>query len=798
MGLGFMNHLPLPKRSRKHPRAGVILPWLVILVLTIVIEMGPFNLAHWRTAGLGAEYGHGGETVSLADARIGSGLTRTDANNLVVAGDPAPSGSPGISVPTTDEATVSAIARANDAQASVVFPLPDAAANNAVRTITIDIAGSAQNKQNKQNKPSEWRGNTITIQTRTSDGQWRDISQGLWLDRTSWSAPQRVIVYSSGDVTRRVTLNVPGTDAVRLTVLDAPGSPVRLSGITVNAPVPFTVEPLRVLLIIAVLSLLWIFRPSSRIYAISAIRLSGTPEKTTQRLGFLPPVALAMTALVVIESVVFVAVAVVSWRGGAYTGTFRSDGLGHWVNRDQYPLLANALLHGRLWLDLPVDPRLAALPNPYDFAARRAIADQGASMYWDYAYFQGRYYSYFGVLPALLLFAPVKAFTGHDLPTPVAVMFLGVLAIVLMALLTLLIARRWFAGRISLGMCLLLTAGFTVGSNVFYLARVPSLYSVPIAGSLALTLGALICWIMAKGDDNDKEARPRAGWLAFGSLLMACNLVSRPQFLAFSVLGVALFWNEIIHERTVLSMRDRPSIRATVATTLPFLIVGLLLGWYDFARFGSPFDLGASHNLTGYDMSALRPSLDLLSSMLFIDWFQPVNLTTSFPFIHVVDTNIAAPVEPSLGGVFAQFPLSVLALGLWWVRRPLHQRRIMGVSGTLLAVAAVVSVVDAVIGGVNNRYDCDFAWAASLAAVPVAMCIVAAIDRDAPRPDADPAGGPTGDSSAAVHAFRVVIVTAVLLSIVICVFGWFTVGRLSPWISTNPNLYATVAALIGQ
>lgn len=776
-----MNHSPLPKR----PHAGAILPWLIILVLAIGIETGPFNLAHWRTTGLGTEYGAGGATISLSHARAGSGLTRTSTNSLVVAGDPAPSGSPGISVPTTDEATASAITRANDAQANIVFPLSDKTANNAVRTITIDIAGSA---------PSNWRGNTITIQTRTSDGQWRDISQGLWLDRTSWSAPQRVIVYSSGDVTRRVTLNVPGTDAVRLTVLDAPGSLVRLSGITVNAPVPFTVEPLRVLLIIAVLSLLWIFRPSSRIYAI---RLNETSKKMTQRFGFLPPAALAMTALVMIEAAVFVTVAIISWRGGAYTGTFRSDGLGHWVNRDQYPLLADALLHGRLWLDLPVDPQLASLPNPYDFAARRAIADQGASMYWDYAYFQGRYYSYFGVLPALLLFVPVKALTGHDLPTPIAVMFLGVLAIVLMAMLMLLIVRRWFAGRISLGMCLLLAAGFTVGSNVFYLARVPSLYSVPIAGSLALTLGALSCWIMAKGDENDKEARPHAGWLASGSLLMACNLVSRPQFLAFSVLGVALFWNEIIRERTVLSVRDRPSIRATVATILPFLIVGLLLGWYDFARFGSPFDLGANYNLTGYDMNSLRPSPALLPAMLFIGWMQPMNLTTHFPFVLVTDIHVAAPVEPSLGGIFAQFPLSVLAFGLWWVRGLLRQRRIMGVAGVLAIASVGVSVVDFAICGINNRYYCDFAWAVSLVAVLVVMCIGTAIDRDASGPDADPDDEPVRDSSATVHAFRVIVVAAVLLSIVICVFGWFAVGRLSPWISTNPNLYATIAALIG-
>lgn len=59
----------------------------------------------------------------------------------------------------------------------------------------------------------------------------------------------------------------------------------------------------------------------------------------------------------------------------------------------------DAFQKGQICLDLPVDPRLATMENPYDTSARNAL---GVSYHWDRAFFGGRYYSYFGVVPVLL------------------------------------------------------------------------------------------------------------------------------------------------------------------------------------------------------------------------------------------------------------------------------------------------------------------------------------------------------------------------------------------------------------
>ena len=99
------------------------------------------------------------------------------------------------------------------------------------------------------------------------------------------------------------------------------------------------------------------------------------------------------------------------------------------VDRSQYQQLADAFLHGRTWIDAHVPDWLAAMDNPYDDQARGTLGAQtGDPSRWDWAFYHGRYYCYFGPLPALLLFAPFKALTGTDLPTAAGCAFLAILA----------------------------------------------------------------------------------------------------------------------------------------------------------------------------------------------------------------------------------------------------------------------------------------------------------------------------------------------------------------------------------
>ena len=89
----------------------------------------------------------------------------------------------------------------------------------------------------------------------------------------------------------------------------------------------------------------------------------------------------------------------------------------------QYGALAHSLLNGRLDLEQNPPAAMQEMANPYDTAARQQAASDAL---WDVAYYQGRYYVYFGVIPCLLFQLPFEALTGvRDLPPSLPMILLS-------------------------------------------------------------------------------------------------------------------------------------------------------------------------------------------------------------------------------------------------------------------------------------------------------------------------------------------------------------------------------------
>ena len=101
-------------------------------------------------------------------------------------------------------------------------------------------------------------------------------------------------------------------------------------------------------------------------------------------------------------------------------GTFNPDYVDPpWTHHQQYHKLAVALTEGHFYLDDEPSQELQAMENPYDYRQRKA---DSVSSIWDTAYYNGRYYCYFGILPVFLYYLPWYLVTGTAFPT-----YLGVL-----------------------------------------------------------------------------------------------------------------------------------------------------------------------------------------------------------------------------------------------------------------------------------------------------------------------------------------------------------------------------------
>ena len=288
------------------------------------------------------------------------------------------------------------------------------------------------------------------------------------------------------------------------------------------------------------------------------------------------------------------------------------------VDRSQYQQLADAFLHGRTWIDAHVPDWLAAMDNPYDEQARGTLGAQtGDPSRWDWAFYHGRYYCYFGPLPALLLFAPFKALTGTDLPTAAGCAFLAILACASLIFLIETLWKRYWHGT-PRWLAVLACTAIVAASGLTYLVLVPWFYSIPILASLALAPAGIALW--ARSSRDDRHA-PRIPFIATGSTLVALTIACRPAFILTAVFGIILLWPQI-RTRDILSIRSRHAILSTIAAILPFLVIGCAMMAYNTARFDNPFDFGAAYNLTGCDLTQRHVSLKarLYSVLLLFAW----------------------------------------------------------------------------------------------------------------------------------------------------------------------------------
>lgn len=202
----------------------------------------------------------------------------------------------------------------------------------------------------------------------------------------------------------------------------------------------------------------------------------------------------------------------------------------------QYGALAHSLLNGRL--DLEADPpaELLALDNPYDAGARDAA--QINDIHWDHAFYNGRYYVYFGIVPCLLFQLPFEALTGiQNLAYAPCMVLLG---LIFLAACFGVVGQAVCGGsrrRPPRRTCWPWPA-VALGSQFYYLLLRPYIYEYAILCGAALLMLGLWLWLSAASTPVEKRGALVVK-LVFGSLCVALVAGCRPQMELFAFLAAA-------------------------------------------------------------------------------------------------------------------------------------------------------------------------------------------------------------------------------------------------------------------
>lgn len=550
---------------------------------------------------------------------------------------------------------------------------------------------------------------------------------------------------------RYLELHTAGaSQSLRIGINEAAGYTFSVGeGFVANATAPFDFSPLRLCVVFVLACFVLAFRPSSPLFRTS---LSWRSK--------------AQKALIVVLAVVEVgAFGAFSYRGFSTNDT--------WEAHDQYDDLANAFLSGNVVIDKEVPEAIRELDNPYDPGARAvALQEAGQSelsgRITDFAYYNGQFYSYFGPVPALMLFAPFKLITGHDMPTWLAVFFYGALFIVAIKVLLVLLCDRLLKLRPSLGLFLLADFLLCGTTGLIYLGYLPVVYSVPIISSLAFAAWGLACWLAAKRGAGEVSAP----LLVVGAVCIALTLGCRQSFVLCALLAFPLFWEEITRYRAFFSRRG---IGNTACVMAPFVLAGVAVMAYNAARFGSPLDFGATYNLTSNDMTKRGFELARFPLGIFSYLFQPLSLTGKFPFMTTVPVTSNyqgyTSSEPMFGGFYAFCTIALVSFA-FCSRRFKAPGSVRGFALLLMGIGFTLMLFDIQASGITARYMADFSFFLLL---PAVLALFMFEQR-------------AGTGSAA-WAFHLAVVVASLLCLGLNAWSIFIDGRYGPLNEAFPSIY---------
>jgi len=375
------------------------------------------------------------------------------------------------------------------------------------------------------------------------------------------------------------------------------------------------------------------------------------------------------------------------------------------AHQSEYQALAEALSDGQLYLHEEPADSLKSMENPYDYAHRAQVVEAAGEYFlWDHAYYEGKYYVYFGVVPAVLFYLPYYRLTGGAHLHNRQVILIGA-AMLLLAFAGLIcqVIRRWFP-KTSLGVWILLSELMVIGCGLIYMCKRTDMYTVPIITGLGLGfLGLLSFWCA----DRDGKLFPPL--VALGSFLTALVAGCRPQ------LFLVIIFTLIILRRYIFSisyLKTREGRVNAAAFAAPMIMVAALLMWYNYARFGSVFDFGANYNLNFNDMRGRGFVGDRIPLGVWAYLFAPVKAALTFPFVEAnyFNTNYLGVTisEATYGGLFACNLFVWLCPLLVVFRKRIRRCSASALAFAGMVIGLVIVIVDTQMAGILMRYFSDF------------------------------------------------------------------------------------------
>jgi hypothetical protein len=362
--------------------------------------------------------------------------------------------------------------------------------------------------------------------------------------------------------------------------------------------------------------------------------------------------------------------------------------------------LVDALLAGKTHLEFGNPEKLLKAERPYDV---KWLINNGyeAGVDWahDWVWYKGKFYCYFGIVPAVILYVPYKVFTGEYLSNHAGIFLFMAIAVVFMALLWRQCIKMYMPNA---RFAFYLLAFFTLffASGLFGPLRFLKFYSiVSAAGFMFVVAGT---YLLLKSVEREKT---NLAALFFACLCFALAVGCRPNLIVISIMVPVFLWKH-------------RSWKQLAIIAAPYIMVAIPLCMYNYVRFDSIFDFGFKYNMTNLN-TATHALLDpigkvvniFIASMSYL--FNVNYYTITFPYVECIPqhTLFKYPVTRFHDKICGMINFPVVFCLFYYVKAFFSKRRpdTFLVSSTFLAIAAIIIFLDSFLVGISGRYMIDFA-----------------------------------------------------------------------------------------
>jgi len=373
------------------------------------------------------------------------------------------------------------------------------------------------------------------------------------------------------------------------------------------------------------------------------------------------------------------------------------------MNRQYNMYLVDAFIAGKTNIDYGHPEKLLNAQRPNDY--RWLLTSEykiGEDWAWDIAYYNGKFYTYYGAVPAVLLYLPYKLITGNYFSHYAGVSVFASIAVLFLALLWRFIVKRYMPNARFAFYLLSFLALFLV-SHLFAGLRYPTVWTIVQVAGLAFLLAGT--FLLLKSTDNENINHLQ---LFFACLCFALSVGCRPNMLLVSVLVPAVLWK-------------RRSWKLAVFILIPYVLVAIPICLYNYARFGSIFQFGQGYCIAVVNGTAahlLNPLAKIHRFFITLAFylFRLYRYSLHFPYVELVSPWHLDTVAfgfiwfyNSAGGLI-NFPILFCTVYLFKNFMSKDKPNGFCLASAFFVAAAIMILVHSFRGVFHGRYlmDCAF------------------------------------------------------------------------------------------